>query len=113
MDEIELNGVKYVKAKGVKKELVLREPEDNLPFEVGKSYFIRTVTYHLIGKVKSTTGKFLTLEKASWIGDSGRFHNAIMEGKLDEIEPVEEAIVNTDSITDAFLWKHELPRTQK
>lgn len=83
------------------------------PFEIGKSYFIRTVTYHLIGKVKEIKGAFLVLEDASWIADSGRFHKAISEGVLDEVEPVEDAIVNMESITDAFEWKHELPRKAK
>jgi hypothetical protein len=113
MEEIELNGVKYVKAKGVKKELVISEKEYELPFEVGKAYFIRTVIYHVLGRVKKITGKFLEMEDASWIADSGRFSNAISEGKLDEIEPTGDAIVNTDSIIDAYEWKHKLPREQK
>jgi len=84
-----------------------------LPFKVGEAWFFRTVTYHLIGKVKKIVGKFLVLEKASWIADSGRFMQAIENGKLDEVEPVEEAVLNTDSITDAFPWKHKLPDEQK
>ena len=113
MEEIELNGVKYVKAKGVKKELVISDKGYELPFEIGKSYFIRTVTYHLLGRMKKQTGKFIILEDASWIADSGRFHQAITKGTLNEVEPVEDTIINTDSITDAFEWKHKLPRDQK
>ena len=59
MEEIELNGVKYVKAKGVKKELVISGKGYELPFEIGKSYFIRTVTYHLLGRMKKQTGGFI------------------------------------------------------
>jgi len=113
MEKLTLNGIEYVKAKGVKKELVISEPITELPFKVGESYFIRTVTFHLTGRIKEIIGKFLVLEDASWIPDSGTFSNAIKEGKLDEVEPVDEAIVNTDSITDAFSWKHKLPDKQK
>ena|SRR3990167_1751783 len=85
-----------------------------LPFEVGKNYFIRTVTFHLTGKVEAIKGNFLVLNDATWIADSGRFTNAINEGKLAEVEPVDvETYVNINSITDAFEWKHKLPREQK
>jgi len=80
---------------------------------VGKKLFIRTVTYHLAGKVKKIVGNFLVLEDAAWIADSGRFMSAIKDGVLNEVEPVEEAIVNLNSIVDMFPWNHKLPRTQK
>ena len=84
------------------------------PFTVGESYFIRTVTYHLTGKVNQIKGKFLILEEAAWIADSGRFMQAINDGTLGEVEPIKVvAIVNIDTITDAFPWMHELPRDQK
>ena len=89
-----------------------------LPFEVGEKYFIRTVTYHLTGKVKKIMGKFLILSNASWIADSGRFSKAMAEGidKQDnsEVEPFkEDVIVNTDSITDACVYNYSLPDEQK
>jgi hypothetical protein len=34
-------------------------------------------------------------------------------GKLSEVEPVGDCIVNIDSVTDAFPWKHALPKEQK
>jgi hypothetical protein len=80
---------------------------------IGKSFFFRTVTYHLVGKVTSVFGKFLQLESASWIADSGRFMNAIKTGTLDEVEPVGIAFVNLDTVTDFFPWKHSLPKDQK
>ena len=89
----------------------MKNPET--PFQIGKSYFIRTVTYHLTGKVKAVCGQFLILEKAAWIADSGRFAEAINKGTLNEVEPVGDAIVNIDSITDAFPWIHKLPESQK
>lgn len=82
-------------------------------FEIGKAYFIRTVTYHLTGRLVAIDGQFLILEKAAWIADSGRFTQALRDGKLDEVEPVGQAIVNNQSIVDAFPWQHDLPEVQK
>ena len=87
--------------------------KNETPFKIGKSYFIRTATYHSIGKIKAIAGHFIVLSDASWIADSGRFSQAIKYGKLDEVEPVNEAIINIDGIIDAFEWKHSLPREQK
>lgn len=80
---------------------------------VGKKLFIRTVTYHMVGKVKKRVGAFIELEDASWIADSGRFSNAIKDGTLDEVEPVGTAWLNLSSIVDFFPWKHALPKDQK
>ena|ERR1700722_18448650 len=80
---------------------------------LGQKLFIRTLTYHLVGEVVAITDNFFELKNASWVADSGRFMQAIKEGKLNEVEPVGTAWVNTDSITDMFPWEHELPTTQK
>jgi hypothetical protein len=80
---------------------------------VGKSYFFRTVTYHMTGKVKKVIGNILELEKAAWIADSGRFMQAIKDGKLNEVEPVGVAYINMASVTDFFPWTHKLPEEQK
>jgi len=85
----------------------------DLPFEIGECYYIRTVTHHQTGRVKKIIGKFLILEDAAWIADSGRWKDAIESGTLSEVEPVNvQAFVNTDTIIDAYEWKHALPRTQ-
>lgn len=80
---------------------------------IGKSYFFRTVTYHLTGRVTGRMGNFLILEDAAWIADSGRFTQAIRDGKLNEVEPVGSCGVNLDSVTDFFPWTHDLPKNQK
>lgn len=85
-----------------------------LPFEIGGAYFIRTVTYFATGRVKDIVGKFLVLEEAAWIADTGRFSDAMAKGVMREVEPIEGAMfLNTDSITDAFPFTHKLPREQK
>lgn len=100
------------KVKAKKSDLKYQKLE--LPFQVGSAYFIRTVTYFATGRVKAIVGQFLVLEDAAWIADTGRFSDAIAKGVMNEIEPVEvDMFVNTSSITDAFPWKHSLPREKK
>ena len=86
---------------------------DKLDDLIGKSFFFRTVTYHLIGKVVKRIGKIVELSTASWIGSSGRFMQAIKDGMLDEVEPTGTAFLNLDTVTDFYPWKHKLPTEQK
>lgn len=79
---------------------------------VGEKFFFRTVTYHMTGRVKKIIGPIVELENAAWIADSGRFMNAIKEGKLNEVEPVGRAYINLSSVVDFFPWKHALPEKQ-
>jgi hypothetical protein len=99
----------------IKDQLSSEEQYDIDSFEelVGQKLFIRTVTYHLVGKVEKIIGHFFQLKDASWIADSGRFMQAIKDGNLDEVEPVGDAFVNINSITDMFPWRHSLPNKQK
>jgi hypothetical protein len=88
-------------------------PESNTP--VPKSFpggklFIRTVTYHIVGRVVGHIGEFIELADASVVFDSGNFKSAITSGTLDTIDFVGKAFVNRNSITDMFPWKHELPK---
>jgi hypothetical protein len=84
-----------------------------LPFDLNTAYLIRTVTYHILGRVKEIRGDFLVLQEASWVADSGRFGKAISEGQLSEVEFVGAAIVNVNAITDAYPWSHKLPDETK
>lgn len=87
------------------KENIAFNQEFTLPFEIGKEYFIRTVTYHLTGRVKDIVGKFLILEDAAWIADSGRFNEFFTDKPSSslEVEPFgkRDVFVNTDSIIDS------------
>ena len=80
---------------------------------VGEKIFIRTVTYHLVGRVKAVNGTLIELTDASWVADSGRFTQAIKDGTLNEVEPVGRCWVNASAIVDAFPWTHALPKVQK
>jgi len=83
-------------------------------FECGKQYFIRTATYHVVGRLDEIYQKELVLSSASWIADSGRFNAALRTGEFSEIEPfVNDVIVNRGGIIDATEWTHELPSKVK
>ena len=81
---------------------------------VGNSWFFRTVTYHIVGRVvRKLPGSYVVLEDASWVADSGRFMDAIKNGTLSEVEPVGQWCVNLDTVTDFGPWRHPLPTAQK
>lgn len=109
---IEISDESYEKIKDqlLADELVDISTLDDL---VGQKLFIRTVTYHMTGKVIKRMGAFVQLEDASWIADSGRFSDALKTGKLNEVEPVGTMWVNLSSVVDFFPWKHRLPLEQK
>lgn len=110
----ELEELETLEKQVQEKKSAIEYKQLDVPFEVGKAYFIRTVTYFATGRVKAIVGQFLVLDDAAWVADTGRFREAIMKGILNEVEPVEvDMFVNLNSITDAFSWKHKLPREQK
>ena len=99
----------------IKDQLGLDSFKDISNYEdlVGGKFFFRTVTYFLTGEVKKVVGRFVYLKNAAVIFDTGRFMECIKDGKVSEVEPVGEAFVNLDSVTDFFPWKHKLPSDQK
>lgn len=80
---------------------------------VGKKWFFRTVTYHMVGRVVKIFGNFIQLENASWVADSGRFMDAVKNGNFNEVEPVGICFINLDSVTDFFPANYDLPKEQK
>jgi len=88
---------------------------DNHPYQIGENYFIRTVTMIQIGKLIKVTPQELILENAVWIGNTGRFTQALEDGILDEVElfPKGEIIVGRNAVIDACIWLHDVPTEQK
>ncbi len=83
------------------------------PFEIGGKYFIRTVTHAHTGQIKSISGQFITLEKAAWIANTGRFSDALKNTNFDEVEPFSnDLILNVESIVDATKIDGQLPESQ-
>lgn len=86
------------------------------PFEIGKNYFIRTVTMILVGKLEEVYDNELVLSTAAWVADTGRFMNCLRDGEkaIQDIEPFQDnVIVGRNSIIDATIWKHKLLTEQK
>ena len=94
-------------------EEVIEESRIDGPFEVGKAYLIRTVTYHQIGILKEIMGDFLIFKDASWVADSGRFSDCITKGTFSEVEYVGPMIINKTAIVDAFPWENKVPKETK
>lgn len=85
-----------------------------LPYEIGDKVAIRTVTHYQTGRISKIVGKFLILEDAAWIADTGRFMDFVEKGTFNECEPLTCAVkVNSDTIIDSFEWRFPLPRAQK
>lgn len=108
MRTIEVDDEVYEKIK----DLLEAEVTDLKGF-IGRKLFIRTVTYHLVGEVRSVIAGMFELSDASWVADSGRFMEAIKNGTLNEVEPVGKCWVRLSAVTDMFPWNHELPKKQK
>ena len=95
-------------------KLITREAGLMQPFEIGKAYLIRTVTHIDIGIVEAVGDKEIVLSQCSWIADTGRYHNALKDGTLSEVEPyVSDVILGRGAIIDATRWLHDLPLVQK
>lgn len=85
-------------------------------WEIGKNYFLRTVTHHHTGRLVAVTKEELVLEDAAWIAWDGRFATMFKSGEPDEVEPFPDGarvIIGRGSLIDAVLWGHPLPRAQK
>jgi hypothetical protein len=85
------------------------------PYEVGKNYFLRTVTHHLTGRLVEVGQQELVLEDAAWIADDGRFSETMVSGNFAEVEPLPAGrhIVGRASLIDARAIPFALPRPQK
>lgn len=85
-----------------------------LPFQIGEAYLFRTVTHIEVGRVKKIIGQFVELEDASWIADTGRYHDCLKKGIFNEVEPYPLYTgINTQSLINYTPWLHALPKEQK
>ena len=84
------------------------------PYEIGKNYFVRTVTHYLTGRVLRVTQQEIVVEDAAWIADTGRFADAIKNASFDEVEPYPDGqvIIGRGAVIDAVQIA-ELPKAQK
>lgn len=110
IDELVVKGVTYVPKDSIKSIILPVQDGSIGVWEIGKKYFVRTVTYHLIGELIHVDKNELLFRDASWVASSGRFSNALVTGKLAEVEPfLDPVIMGRGGIIDASEWRHELP----
>lgn len=90
MKEIKIDGEVFVKKSDIQNKIVKVVPtgDKSNPFmEIGKDFFIRTVTHYFTGRLIWVGDKELAFEDVAWIADTGRF-NEFVGGKLaNEAEP--------------------------
>ena len=81
---------------------------------LNKHVFVRTATHYHVGKLVLVADGFLELEYASWIPDTGRFHEFLREGSYSEAEPFSENVcISIGAIIDICKWNHNLPTEAK
>lgn len=73
------------------------------PYEIGKTYLIRTVSMIDTGRVVEVTDREIVLEDAAWIADTGRFADALKTASFNEVEPFPDGrvIIGRASVIDA------------
>ena len=91
-----------------------REQENhNGPWEIGKNYFIRTVSMYQTGRLVAAYPNELVLEDAAWIAATGRLVDVLVSCEFSEVEPFDgPIIIGRRSIVDAVQIS-KLPREQK
>ena len=90
--------------------VVVVEIERRSQMKAGDKVYIRTVTYHHVGRVVRLTRSWVYLDDASWVADSGRFGDALETGSLSEVERTPGIVrVARGAIVDVFEWRHSLP----
>ena len=87
-------------------------------WEIGENYLIRTVTHIQVGQLEEINDKEIILCNASWVADTGRFHEMQLKGLENdddsEIEPfVNNIIINRSALIDATKYNHKLPKQAK
>jgi hypothetical protein len=84
------------------------------PLQLGNKVLIRSVTHFYTGLIVEITKDEVVLDEAAWIADTGRFSDALKNGKLNEVEPFPDPIcIGRGAIVDVTSWKHDLPRGQQ
>tara|TARA_R100001480_G_scaffold7322_2_gene14914 strand:+ start:229 stop:561 length:333 start_codon:yes stop_codon:yes gene_type:complete len=84
------------------------------PYKIGQTYMFRTVTHIIVGVVEDVGDKEIVLSEASWIPDTGRYHNFIKDGTLEEVEPyIDKVIIGRGALVDSTVWRHGTPKEQK
>ena len=85
------------------------------PFDIGKQYFIRTVTHYFTGKLEAVYPQEFVFSSVSWIADTGRYSDALKDHSFNEVEPYPDGdvIIGRGSLIDMCEFTGTLPRSKK
>lgn len=81
---ISIDKVEYVRKDSIRP--VTYKPSKSGPWNIGKQYFIRTVTHAHVGTVVEVNQHEIVLMDASWIADTKRFSNFVCGSPAADIE---------------------------
>lgn len=103
-EKITIDKTEYIRADKVK--LTAYKPGKAGPWNLGKQYFLRTVTHAHVGTVVQVTEHEIVLMDASWIADTKRFSQFVHGNPQDgiEVEPFprnKPVILNRGGLIDA------------
>jgi hypothetical protein len=79
----------------------------------GKNILVRTVTNFYTGHVVKETKKYLLLDKAAWIADTGRFADALASSVFGEVEPYARPVYVMKAAFVDVTEIGDLPNKQK
>ena len=87
-------------------------PVGDGPFVVGETWVFRCVTNYLVGRIAQIYPMWIVLEDASWIPDTGRWHEFMAQGRASEVEPCPDGkwVIAAGAVVDCGPWPHKLPR---
>ena len=113
---IKIDNEEYVRKADIKQEWkrIPSGDESNPYMEIGKDYFIRTVTHYFTGRLEWVGEKEIVLIDVCWIADTGRFSDAVAKAEFGEVEPFPDGkvIIGRGAIIDAMQIK-SIPRSRK
>jgi hypothetical protein len=95
-----------------------QDPQSD-PYDVGKAYFIRTVTHYFIGQLVAVHPMEIVLEHAVWVADTGsRLTQFLRDGELNdnteiEVCPSGPVVIGRNAVIDAIQWPHDIPNEQR
>lgn len=76
------------------------------PMNEGSWYFIKTATYFYVGYVEESFDGWTTLKEASWVADTGRLHQCLTTGTVNEAEFVGEIHIPWTAVISVLPWRH-------
>jgi hypothetical protein len=107
-----IDNVKYVREDSILNSVPVK-PGQSM-YQIGAHLFVQTVTFFYTGRLTFVNENEIILEDVALVADTGRFTQAVKEGKLNEVEIFPEGVsINRGSIVAVSPWKHKLPQEQK